>query len=265
MKNIKIHVALDSYFFFERDNFKRIKDFLDNNGKENEIYQLVPFSHEINPKLPEDRLIIPFGCIEFVQEINKLKESRTIVIYNEKVFTNENCLNSWGELCLNSDAKIMTLEEVEKLNPEEQYFIRPLEDLKTFSGNLFQPGMMKSLVERYSGYENNELNLQTKVVVAPPKKIVKEWRNFIIGGKVVSSSMYREGKKHKEDSNVPAEMISFCEKALEKYTPAKAFVLDIGLTENRDYKIIEFGCIHNCGFYSANVEAIMGSFLELFD
>lgn len=261
-----IHIALDSYFFFERESFRRIKEFLDGKGIDNEIYRIVPFSHEINPTLPENRIIVPFGCIEFVQEIIKKHGDRALVFYDENIFTNENCLNKWGDLCLNADAKIMTIEEVEKLDPDKQYFIRPIEDLKTFSGNLFQPGMMKSLIERYAGYEFTELDMQTKVIVAPPKEIKREWRSFIVNGRFISSSLYREGKKHKEDGeNIPEDVISFCEKAVAIYNPAKAFALDICQLDDGSYKIIEFGCMHNCGFYSANIETIMGSFLELFE
>lgn len=261
-----MHIAIDSYFFFERDNFKILKDFFESKNVDNDIYKLTPFSHEINPRLPNKKPIIPFGCIEFVQEVIKQGGDNAFIFYDEDVFTNENCLSRWGEMCLNSDAKIMTINEIRELDPEKQYFIRPLEDLKTFTGNLFQPGMMKSLVERYGGYENNTLNMETRVIVASPKSVIREWRNFIVDGKVVSSSLYRENGRHKEGrENIPTDMILFCQEALKIYIPSKAFVLDICQTEDNEFKIVEFGCIHNCGFYQADVEKVLGEILQLFE
>jgi len=261
----KIHIALDSYFFFEKENFKKIKNFLEENNIENEIYQIVPFSHEIIPPLPKDRMVVPFGCIEFVQEVRKMTDVSSTIFFDEEVFTNENCLNKWGSLCLNSDAQIMTVEEALSLEKDKQYFMRPIEDLKSFTGNLFTPGHLPSLLERYSGYENNQFNAKSRIVVSEPKNIKKEWRVFIVDGVVVASSLYKEDGKHKEALGAPSSVIKLCYNALDLYNPAKAFVLDICKLEDGEFYIVEFGCIHNCGFYSANVERIMDRIVKLFE
>lgn len=256
--NSKIHIALDSYFFFERDNFNKIKEFLDENNISNEIYQIIPFSHEIQPALPTDVTIVPFGCIEFVQAIRKLDNVTSVVFYDENIFTNENCLNQWKELCLNHDAKIMSVKEAIDTLEDRQYFMRPIEDLKSFAGNLFEPGHLPSLLERYGGYENNTFNVQSKIIVSSPKEIENEWRVFIVDGQVVSSSLYRKNRKFTEaGGEIPVEMVEFCNKAIAIYCPDKAFAFDVCQLDNGDFKIIEFGCIHNCGFYKADVKKVI--------
>jgi hypothetical protein len=259
-----MHIAIDSYFFFERDNFKILKDFFERKGISHELYKLTPFSHEINPPLANDNMIIPFGCIEFVQETLKQNEN-AFVFYDENVFTNENCLDRWGHLCLNYGAKIMTVEEaMSNLEKDRKYFMRPTEDLKSFTGNLFEVGHLPSLLERYGGYENNLFKATSKIVVSEPKEIRREWRNFIIDGKVVSSSLYKENGRHREELGAPSQIINLCDAALSVYNPAKAFVLDVCELKNGSYGIIEFGCIHNCGFYKVDVEKVLGEFLQLF-
>lgn len=261
----KIHIALDSHFFFERENFKKIKDFLDENNIENEIYQIIPFSHEIIPQLPKDRMVVPFGCIEFVQEVRKMADVSSTMFFDENVFTNENCLNKWGTHCLNNDAQIMTVEDaINTLDKDKQYFMRPVEDLKSFTGNLFEPGHLPSLLERYAGYENNQFNSKSRIIVSEPKNVKREWRNFIVDGNVVSSSLYKENGKHRKELGAPASVIQLCYNALSLYNPSKAFVLDICQLEDDNFYIVEFGCIHNCGFYSANVESIMDRIVKLF-
>lgn len=267
----KIHIALDSYFFFERDNFNKIKDFLDQNNIENEIYKIIPFSHEIQPQLPKDKLVIPFGCIEFVQEIRKMPDINSEIFFDEFIFTNENCLNQWGDLCLNKDAKVITVEEaITSLKKDKQYFMRPIEDTKSFSGNLFEVGHLPSLLERYSGYENNQFKSDSKIIVSEPKKVLREWRNFIVDGRVITSSLYKEKGKHKEKLGAPQSVIDLCQKAIKIYNPSKAFVLDVcEFDEYGDgyysFGIVEFGCIHNCGFYKADVPHIFSRFLKLFE
>lgn len=261
---MNIHIALDSYFFFERENFQMIKEFLDENKVDNELYKILPFSHEIQPALPTDKIIVPFGCIEFVQEIRKT-HLNSIVLYDEEVFTNENCLKQWGPLCLNHDAQIMTVKEaVDNLEKGKKYFMRPVEDLKSFTGNLFEVGHLPSLLERYAGYENNQFNSDSTIIVSEPKTIKREWRNFIVDGNVVSSSLYKENGKHKEELGAPAPVVQMCYNAISLYTPAKAFVLDICSMEDGTYGIVEFGCIHNCGFYKADVKKVMSELLKVF-
>jgi len=259
-----IHIALDSYFFFERENFQKIKEFLDENNIDNELYKILPFSHEIQPLLPKDKLIIPFGCIEFVQEIRNMKDLNSEIFFDENIFTNENCLKQWGAHCLNSDAQIMSVEDAMKNLEDKQYFMRPVEDLKSFTGNLFEPGHLPSLLERYSGYENNQFNSKSRIIVSEPKKIIREWRNFIVDGQVISSSLYKENKKHKEELGAPTPAIQLCYNALSLYNPAKAFVLDVCELDDGFFYIVEFGCIHNCGFYKAGVEKVFSEFLKLF-
>lgn len=55
VSEMKIHIALDSYFFFERDNFQKIKDYLDEHNVDSGLYKILPFSHEIQPGLPKNK------------------------------------------------------------------------------------------------------------------------------------------------------------------------------------------------------------------
>jgi hypothetical protein len=50
---------------------------------------------------------------------------------------------------------------------------------------------------------------------------------------------------------------------LDVYQLADAFVLDIGLADNR-WKIIECGCINCAGFYEANMQKLVIALEEKF-
>lgn len=252
-----IHVAIHN-ISLERESQEAQIKFLEDNGIDYEVYTLVPFSHEIYPALPKDKLIIPFGCIEFVQDLRKIAGIDLSMQFDDDIFTNENCINQWKSFCLNNGAKIMTTKEAVDSLEEKDYFVRPVDDKKSFRGKVYKPSELKALLERYSGYENNEFNSESIIVVSELKEIKKEWRTFVVDGKVVSSSLYRDGSRHREESGAPDEVLSFCSAALRVYNPAKAFVLDVCELVDGSYAIVEFGCIHSCGFYKADVPKITG-------
>lgn len=260
MKN-KIHIALDS-FFIEKDSQKSQIDFLEKNKIDYEFYRIVPFSHEIIPPLPKDKIIIPFGCIEFVQAILKNKEIDSRIIFDDIIFTNENCLNQWKSFCLNNNARIVSAKQIIDTFEEDEYFMRPIDDKKSFTGGVFKPSQIKKLMERYVGYENNEFKEDSKVIVSKIKNIKREWRNIVIDGKIISSSLYRENGVHIEKMGIPPDVEAFCRAALFVYNPAKAFVLDVCELEDGSFAIVEFGCIHNCGFYQSDMPKVMEAFIE---
>jgi hypothetical protein len=85
----------------------------------------------------------------------------------------------------------------------------------------------------------------------------KEWRNFIINGEIVTSSLYRENFRLKKSAtDIPNEMLEFVKNAIQIYQPSKAFVMDIAFCGD-SYYIIECGCIHSVGFYHADIEKII--------
>lgn len=262
MKNL--HFALDSQFVYEKENFKILKSYLDKNEISNEQYTIVPFSHEIIPPLISEKKIIPIGTIEFVQKIKKDKNLNSIIYFEEDVFTNENCIKNWKSFSLNHKSEILTIKEVlGKVEPDVWFFMRPSSDLKSFSGKLFQIGHIKPLLERYSRYENNMLTEDSIVIISTPKEIKKEWRFFIIDGQIITSSMYRSFGGHREEIGSPEDTKAFCRAALKVYNPYKAFVLDVCQLEDGHHYIVEFGCINNCGFYAADIEAITKALIDL--
>ena len=99
----------------------------------------------------------------------------------------------------------------------------------------------------------------TKIIVAKPYNIDKEWRLFIVDRKVVASSQYRKNFiLSKSGEDVPENVISFAEKACDIYTPHDIFVMDIGLSGG-DLYIIECNCMNGSGFYEADINSIIGS------
>jgi hypothetical protein len=150
------------------------------------------------------------------------------------------------------------------MNISDIVFTRPSEDLKQFSGQVIEAGechdWFKSMMEcQTSG--SYKLEPDTKVIVCGPQNILAEFRWFIVGGKVVSGSMYRAHNQLNSQRCIEKELIDEAQTIADKWLPDPCCVMDLALT---DYgmKVIEFNCINASGFYDNDIPAIFKALWE---
>lgn len=92
----------------------------------------------------------------------------------------------------------------------------------------------------------------SEVVLGKPSEIDAEWRLFLVGGEVVTGSMYRPSA----DPLLPRELVDFAREAASHWMPASVFVLDIARVDC-SWKIVECNCFNGSRFYSADVEHLV--------
>ena len=158
---------------------------------------------------------------------------------------------------LNEDAVVCKYGEVPYL--WDQFFIRPTEDTKSFSGQVmdwheFQTWQHQvlDLRETYT-----TLDAQTPVVVGPLKQIYREARFFVVDGQVITGSTYKIGSRVCSTPEVPPTMREYAQRMASKWGPARAYVIDIALTDDADdgyNKIIEYNCCNCAGFYEVDIQ-----------
>jgi hypothetical protein len=90
----------------------------------------------------------------------------------------------------------------------------------------------------------------------------KEWRVFVVDGKVVSGSHYRSYLRLDQKPDLPTKVIEFVEDACKVWVPAKVFVMDVG-ESYKNLFIIECNCFNSSGFYKSDIEKIVISVSEL--
>jgi len=161
---------------------------------------------------------------------------------------------------LNRDGFVCTVAEAAahaaKRDPNEMFFIRPVGDLKLFSGTVAPASeiarWMQSAESGHFTFTNDDL-----VVLAPPKKILAEWRYFICNEQIVSGSQYRSrGQlcvKRETDPNVLKEAQMFA----DVWLPHRNCVMDLALDGDGVVQVIEFNCINGSGFYDHDIERIV--------
>jgi len=183
-----------------------------------------------------------------------IESNSSVMFFNEKEFTMENYFNKWGENTLNLYAKFTTLNEFSKqqYNDEDFWFIKPNVEEKKFSGTILPFKKIKDWKNNIKGIYEPNIDGETKIMVSQPSIIKKEWRNYIVDGKVVTSSLYKYFFEEFKSPDIPEEMIKFVENRCKEYQPSSVFVMDIALCGDR-YYIVECNCIHSSAPYNCDV------------
>jgi hypothetical protein len=164
----------------------------------------------------------------------------------------------YKENLLNYDSIIQKFGNDINLN---LFFARPCEDTKTFTGKVFTKEQWIEFKENFikSGQESSLTN-DTEIQVSSVKDVTKEFRFWIVGGEVITGSLYRNGYWVNYSNIVDDGALEFCKEMVKIYQLADAFVMDICeviINEEIEYKIIECGCINSAGFYKANMPKLI--------
>ena len=107
------------------------------------------------------------------------------------------------------------------------------------------------------------LNEDTQIQVSTVKKIYKEIRFWVVGGKIITGSQHRLGNQTIYDDVFEPEAQVFAQSMVDKFQLAEAFVIDVCLTDN-GWKVVECGCINCAGFYKSDLQKMIMSVEDYF-
>ena len=228
-------------------------------------------------------LVFPFGTMG-LSLVSVAREWKPGSLFNSE-FTFENWSKGFGiENLLNSTSKVLRVSDELTDFPYDDFFIRPCEDNKAFSGGTVGREEFLEWQKSIIAIDDklSKLNKDTMILVAPLKNILQEARMFIFNGKYVTGSYYKSGDRvHYKEVLDGDPIIEYTNKVVSKYEPkkrdildedkneeesnypAKAFVIDIALTDN-GYKIIEINNINSVGLYASNISRFVNAVHETF-
>jgi hypothetical protein len=211
-----------------------------------------PFDVDDLPEYTTDRKdVFVFGAIKLARIARRfgwvpgsqMNENHDYTVYSKH----------YGVNLLNHDCVVHRLSDDFGWNQDEVKFIRPTQDTKSFSGNVFTEVEWKdSVTHNLHNYRSDIFNEDTLIQVSPPKNIQKEVRFWVVGGKVVTGSQYRLGKEVIYDPFYEDEARDFAQRMVDTFQLAEAFVIDVCLHDDA-WKIVECGCINCAGFYRSDI------------
>lgn len=234
---------------------------LDMIGSPYSVHKVVPFSHELIPEpviQPGERVIV---CGAYTMTKIAAREGWSPGAYMNGNFEFEVQVDNWRSLMLNDESYVCRFDQVEKWY--EPFFIRPTSDSKVFAGEVMYWEGFCEWRDRVLALDwEASLQPDTMVIVSRVKKILKEYRTWVIGGKIVTSSLYKEGNRVLYSTLVPDGVIEFANDCIKRWSPHDAYVLDIADTGD-SYRIIEINCLNSAGFYAGNVGKIVQALEDL--
>lgn len=242
-----------------KKDLDKIIEVFETEGIDYELVEVIPFSDELSGIDLKGLSYCPYGST-----------SLTNISYSLGLLGLHFDLETFNyeAACLNRDdmlnRNVMRLDEaiqffnnqIDNGNGDTDWFVRPSEDLKQFTGCVIPAqeahDWFLDMVEcATSG--TYKLEPETKVVVCEPKKIYSEARFFIVGGKIVEGSVYRvSGDLY--SSRLTEEEYSFHQENFVdgKWLPDQCCVMDVADTPD-GYKVIEFNCLNSAGMYDCDV------------
>lgn len=219
---------------------------------------LIPFTREITSDFPiEGDEYIPYGST-LLTTLGFDLYSWKGLYFDLNNFDYQKALSNRNDM-LNTDM-VLPIEEVIEFLTErpasEDWFVRPSLDLKQFSGTVIAAreciDWLKDAMECDSS-GSYKINKGTMVVVSKPKVIQAEWRWFVVGGKVVTGSMYRCRGQLRKERAVEKDLFEEAQDKANGWLPNSCCVMDLALVNN-ELKVIEFNCINSSGFYDHDIE-----------
>ncbi|WAX21556.1 hypothetical protein [Stenotrophomonas phage RAS14] len=228
---------------------------------------IIPFQEEMGNEeelmaIPvDDVTVIPYGSCKLARISNARGWKGNC--YVDETFRTDVWLRERDDM-LNKDAVMMMVKDTEQylkdVPDDEEFFIRPVKDLKSFSGSVAEAHDIRNWMNSTKS-GNFSFTEDTEIIIAPIQKLYSESRFFIVGGKVVDGSYYRMGGSLQVSAIKQPEMYELAQTFADKWLPHECCVMDLAETDD-GYRVIEFNTINSSGFYEHDIRKIVTAMTE---
>lgn len=198
--------------------------------------------------------ILPVGSVQFLKILRNAATFQPYIHHDEESFSSPRVLEAFGSQLLNHAGCLVKVADVPAMLVNNEMHIRPSHVDKAFTAKIFD-------MERWSVLEQ-ERHLESDLLcwASPVHKITGEWRCWVINGKVIDISRYRQGERMAINRDVPKNVWDYASEQASGWLPAPVVVMDIAETEE-GLKIIEFNPFHSSGWYAGDVNNVLTAWL----
>lgn len=236
---------------------------LQNNNLEYAVVKAIPFAYDIEPDINPAGPVIAWGSVVMDKVAHKKG-------WRPGTFLNDNHdQRIWTEAygrdnMLNDDVEFYEFYKIPTY--EGTRFIRPVDDIKRFTGTVVHIEELENWKEATQRVADEYSRLRPTTVcgVSGVKEIGMEWRFFVVAGRVISGSRYRQwglsDVRRLEPQTAPW---IFAQKMADRWQPSVAFVLDIASLISGQHKVVEINCINSAGFYASDMNAVVAAIKSL--
>jgi len=201
------------------------------------------------------RAVLAYGSVQFLRQLKASSLAR-FVLHDDARFATQAWALLFGDEALNGAGRVLKARDVASvLASEGPAHLRPDSVDKAFTGALLdRAGWEKVREER-------NLSDDLDCWMSPCQAIDAEWRCWFVGGRLIEISKYRESGVRALAREAAPQLWQAAQRFAACYLPASSVVLDIARVGGT-YKVIEFNPIHSSGWYAANVDLVLGAWVE---
>lgn len=242
----------------EFEDTKKLAEALDRLKIPYTWHKVVPFVGELIPKpiVADPDSVVMFGSYSLWN--NAEANGYWPGMFKLRPFVHE---QAWHPHLLNgADALFLTLRDIpERLADDgREWFLRPVDDSKEEPGNVKSTGEIIRMAGRVLVLDEEEipkgsLRHDTLLMLTKPVRIMREWRVWVVSGRIVTYSLYKEGSRVVYHPTIDEDVLEFAQRMVDinpGYSPA--YVIDVCRTEE-GLKLLETNCLNSAGFYAADL------------
>lgn len=232
-------------------------------------HKIVPFVGEI---VPDANPVGPVMCMGSYS-LRHLAQKRgwSPGVFDLEPFDFLQQLEHWDDQMLNYDSLVYRFKNADWVDAHEYMFIRPIHDSKSFSGAVFTKEEFytwKRKVVVLEEQDGSTVNGDTVIQMCSPKKILGEYRYWIVNGEIVTKSQYKLGDRILHSSDVDNRFDDYVNRMVAIWQPLPAFVIDVCEVETpagTEMKIVEINTLNAAGFYAGDTQLLVMKLEEVFN
>jgi len=221
------------------------------------IHKVVPFVGELIPE-PEitTKNVICMGSYSLRHAAKKYGWNPGV--FDLEPFDFRVQMEHWGHEMLNADAVVVPFKDAVL---KRTSFLRPIEDSKVFPGRVYDPEEFEDWQRKVCVLEEdygNSLTKDTLIQICQTKVIHSEYRFWVVRGKIVCASLYKQGDRVFYTDVVPGIFFEYVKDRIAEWQPHDAFVVDVASCEEGDgIRIVEINTLNSCGFYACDIQKLV--------
>lgn len=257
-----MHWCLQNNLFRER-GFEELVDILERAGIPYSEHKVIPFVGELHPDVDIAGPVICMGSYS-MRHVAKRK-GWWPGVFDLEFFDYEAQKRAWPGHMLNYDLVVARLDAILDVLPAEEVFMRPIADSKFFAGGVMNRAEITDMVTKVVDLKEDygdSLSASTLVMAASTKVILREYRTWVVAGRVATASLYKSGNRVLYSDVVDQDVIEYANARAAEFSPLEAYVLDVAIVEN-GLKVVEANTFNAAGLYSANVGLIVDAIERL--
>lgn len=251
---------------YSEEGWERLVSALERLGVSYSVHKCVPFAGTLEPEpAPPPGNVVVMGSYTLAREAQRRGWVPGVFLNGNFDFRVQEA--RWGRRMFNWGALVCKFSEVPE--QREPFFLRPVEDSKSFTGEVMDWPSFREWRDRVLSLEQYSAQIQpsTPVMVCQKRRIAREFRTWVVDGRVVTASLYKTGTwKHYQEvvraaphghGDDGARVIDFAEDCAALWSPDRAYVLDVFEDEGGGLHVGEVNNLNSAGFYAADMQKLV--------